>query len=214
MEKSIEIPQIKVDSADLDEISAKLDQLKFHEIDVLNWKEFAYLPETEFSIGWDENHLCIKFRVREEHAFAINEITDSPVYQDSCCEFFCSFDDSGYYNLETNCIGAQLLGWQAKDEKLRADDAIISRIKRKSSLGNKAPLSLEGDVQWQLVIIIPADVYFRHPGLKFHRGMTFRANFYKCGDETKIPHFVSWNPIEHPEPNFHKPEYFGKAKLV
>ena len=35
------------------------------------------------------------------------------------------------------------------------------------------------------------------------------GNFYKCADETMNPHFVSWSPIDLPEPNFHCPEFFG-----
>ena len=32
----------------------------------------------------------------------------------------------------------------------------------------------------------------------------------KCGDDTAVPHFLSWNPIGAPRPNFHTPEYFGE----
>ncbi len=35
------------------------------------------------------------------------------------------------------------------------------------------------------------------------------ANFYKCGDETNEPHYISWNPIDTPNPNFHVPQFFG-----
>jgi hypothetical protein len=39
------------------------------------------------------------------------------------------------------------------------------------------------------------------------------ANFYKCGDETPEPHFLSWNPIDLPKPNFHVPQFFGQLEL-
>ena len=39
------------------------------------------------------------------------------------------------------------------------------------------------------------------------------GNFYKCADETMNPHFVSWSPIDLPEPNFHCPEFFGEIYL-
>ena len=31
-----------------------------------------------------------------------------------------------------------------------------------------------------------------------------RANFYKCGDKTAHPHYVSWAPINTPQPDFHR----------
>ena len=37
-----------------------------------------------------------------------------------------------------------------------------------------------------------------------------KANFYKCGDRLKQQHYLSWNPIDLPRPNFHCPEFFGE----
>jgi hypothetical protein len=44
-------------------------------------------------------------------------------------------------------------------------------------------------------------------------GQKIRANFYKCGDKTPEPHFISWNPIDLPKPNFHVPQFFGLLEL-
>ena len=32
-------------------------------------------------------------------------------------------------------------------------------------------------------------------------------------DETDYPRFISWNPIDVPSPDFHRPEYFGEIYL-
>ena len=45
-------------------------------------------------------------------------------------------------------------------------------------------------------------------------GMTLRANFYKCGDDTAQPHYIAWNAVDHPTPNFHLPQYFGELHLT
>ena len=42
-------------------------------------------------------------------------------------------------------------------------------------------------------------------------GKTMRANFYKCGDLLQTPHFLSWAPIDLPQPKFHCPEFFGEV---
>ena len=43
---------------------------------------------------------------------------------------------------------------------------------------------------------------------------TLRCNFYKCGDNCAIPHYLSWAPIDTPAPNFHCPEFFGEVTLT
>ena len=43
-------------------------------------------------------------------------------------------------------------------------------------------------------------------------GATWRANFYKCGDETSHPHWLSWSPVK--ELNFHAPDDFGELKFT
>ena len=43
------------------------------------------------------------------------------------------------------------------------------------------------------------------------KGKTLRANFYKCGDKLQQMHFLSWNPIDVPKPDFHRPDFFGEV---
>jgi hypothetical protein len=40
--------------------------------------------------------------------------------------------------------------------------------------------------------------------------MKARGNFYKCGDSLSVPHFLSWQPIDNPTPNFHLEKFFGE----
>lgn len=39
------------------------------------------------------------------------------------------------------------------------------------------------------------------------------GNFYKGADGSATPHYVSWNPIQTANPDFHCPEYFGTLVL-
>ena len=48
---------------------------------------------------------------------------------------------------------------------------------------------------------------------KNHIPVSVRANFYKCGDKTAHPHFLSWNPVVSSKPDFHRPECFGELIL-
>jgi hypothetical protein len=58
------------------------------------------------------------------------------------------------------------------------------------------------------VLSIPYSTFFLHD-IKTLEGQTIRANFYKCGDKLQSPHYLSWNPISLPKPNFHCPDFFG-----
>ena len=42
---------------------------------------------------------------------------------------------------------------------------------------------------------------------------TMRANFYKCGDQSTVVHYSTWNPVETEKPDYHRPEFFGKIIL-
>ena len=65
---------------------------------------------------------------------------------------------------------------------------------------------------WTMYIEIPKQAlgFADHESLA---GQKIRGNFYKCGDKTPEPHFLSWSPIDLPKPNFHVPEFFGLLEL-
>lgn len=60
-----------------------------------------------------------------------------------------------------------------------------------------------------MAFIIPLKTFFMHD-IKSLSGKTIRANFYKCGDALKKPHFLSWSPINIEKPDFHRPDFFGE----
>jgi len=44
-------------------------------------------------------------------------------------------------------------------------------------------------------------------------GVSWRANFYKISEKGSNPHFITWNPVDNPMPDFHLPGYFGIPKF-
>ena len=40
-------------------------------------------------------------------------------------------------------------------------------------------------------------------------GVAWRANFYKCADASSHPHWLTWAPVDWPQPDFHRKEFFG-----
>ena len=61
---------------------------------------------------------------------------------------------------------------------------------------------------------IPAETPKGLWNLKLVPGGVLYANFYKCGDDTPQPHFISWSPIDLPKPDFHAPQFFGVLELL
>jgi hypothetical protein len=213
--KKLTIAKLDIPSPSLERVSDFLDQEGTKtRIETVNWNEFPYQPDVTFAMGYDETHIFLKFYVKEQHIRAMETEPNGNVWEDSCCEFFCAFDDKGYYNLETNCIGTQLLGFgPSKESRERFSAEVIHSIEKTSTLGRETFEPQSGNFDYQLTMIIPASAYREHPNMTFRKGMTFKANFYKCGDKTPEPHFVSWNPIEIEQPNFHRPDFFGEVEL-
>jgi hypothetical protein len=216
MVKQLFIPKINTKTTDLIKISHLLDQDGTKgAIDVINWQKYPYKPEVGFTMAYNPKNLFIRFYVREKHIRAMETLPNGNVWEDSCCEFFCAFDDQGYYNIETNCIGTQLIGWGEKRENRgRLNDQTINAVMKESSLERKILEPQTGNFNYQLTLMIPASTFVAHPGLKFKPGMQFKANFYKCGDKTPEPHFLSWNAIRVEQPDFHRPEFFGTIELA
>ncbi|MCU4174013.1 carbohydrate-binding family 9-like protein [Carboxylicivirga sp. N1Y90] len=178
-----------------------------------NWK-YPVEMMVKFGLAYDENNLYLKYKVIESNAKAITTEINGPVWEDSCVEFFIAFNDKGYYNLEFNCIGTQLCGYGTSNiDRSNLDQNIVANIKTKPSLETKPIDILNTPMEWTLDIVIPKQV-FSNDDVTLEAGRTFDVNFYKCGDKQKEPHFLSWNAIDNPTPNFHLPAFFGKIRLV
>jgi hypothetical protein len=215
--KTLDVCRLMLSSItpDLREISEKLDSLvEWQKIDTVNWAGFNYCPDVSFAIAHSGREIFLKFKVTENHFMAVKVNSNDNVYEDSCVEFFVSPAADGiYYNLEFNALGTCLMGsGTARDNSTRVDPSIISKIRRLSSVTSGPVSSVEGEFTWDITIAIPADVFFRHHTVDF-AGKSFHANFYKCGDRLKVPHYLTWSPVTTPAPDFHRQEYFGLIRF-
>jgi hypothetical protein len=200
----------------LEEISGILDgQKEKLAIDTNNWPEYSYKPGVKVALAYSDSEIFLKYYVSEDYFKAEMTEPNQNVYEDSCVEFFVSPAGDGiYYNFEFNGIGTCLLGTgTCRQDSRRADPEIISRIRRLSSVGNNPVPERTGKFEWTLTVAISYRVFFHH-NINDLKGKIFRANFYKCGDGLKVPHYVTWNPIGTQSPDFHRPEFFGTMKFV
>ena len=213
--KKITIPKILLEKYDTEIVAEKFMALEANEISNCNWpQEFPYTPKASFKAFHNGEKLFLQFNVTEKDIHAV--ITDNfgEVWTDPCVEAFIAPDENTYYNFECTCIGRMLVACHAKDketEKMSLDT--LSTIERYPSLGKENFSLKEGETTWSIIEVIPVSALFNHK-IESWEGKTMRANFYKCGDNLPTPHFLSWNKIDFPRPNFHLPEFFGEITFA
>lgn len=191
------------------------EKIDFQPIKCVNWAEYPYKPKVSFRIAHTQDSILLHFKVREASVRAKYGEDNGSVWTDSCVEFFSiPADDKVYYNLECNCIGTLLVGAGTTrgDSREHAPKEIMQLVQRWSSLGDTPFEEQIEETDWEVALIIPYAVFFKHRIETLDR-KEIKANFYKCGDELQTPHFLSWNPIGTQTPNFHCPEYFGTLEF-
>src|SRR3712207_3107749 len=208
----------KISAANIEprDLSKLLDKEKidFQLIQCVNWEEYPYKPRVSFRIAHTKDSVLLHFKVTEASVRARYGEDNGAVWTDSCVEFFAiPAGDGIYYNIECNCIGTILIGSGATREgREHAPEDVTALVKRWSSLGDEPFEERVADTDWEVALIVPYAVFFKHQITSLD-GKEIKANFYKCGDELQTPHFLSWNPINIEKPDFHRPDFFGTLEF-
>lgn len=158
-------------------------------------------------VCYDETALYVRLTSKEKNIRAEEtELLGMPCL-DSCLEFFFRpYEDSlRYINIELNPNCCMWLGYRNEENEL-------IRIEEPSSiLDAKAERTADG---WEVTYQVPTALIQKYfPDYAPASGKKLPANFYKCGDMSVQRHYIAWNPIEIPEPAFHKPEWFGMTEF-
>jgi len=207
--KTLQVPLADFENLDLDS-ALELQGARF-DVECVNWPaEFPYAPICAGRIARTEDSLVVDFRVSGLDLRALNTEDNGCQWEDSCVEFFVEDPDgSVYYNFEINALGKVLAaeGASRSDRKVRPAEEMesILRIAEVAEAQDS-----EGIHTWRVAVVIPFELIGVDPEALPAK---LRANFYKCGDKTAHPHFLSWNPVETPHPDFHRPEFFGELIL-
>lgn len=185
-------------------------------VDKINWLEFPFKPTVKVFTAYSEEFLWICFEVKGDFFRAKATVDQEAVWEDSCVEFFISTGDKNahfsesdaiYRNFEFNVLGVCLSAFGTKSNREMLSTEEMKQILRFPSIERNNLLS-EGDCfDWNLCVAIPLKLLGLEPG------SSFTANFYKCGDLTTHPHFLSWSCIDTADPDFHLPQFFGVVEL-
>ena len=207
MEKTLTIPLLKGE----DWKQTLLEQGTPFAVDNVNWPDaFPTAPSCQGKVGRTDKGLAIYWAVSGPDLRVQNLQDGGRIWEDSCCEWFIQLPSEGqladYINIECNAAGI-LLGARGagRNNRRPLPQELLSQIIRVADV--QGPCNeVGGRREWTLSLLIPYTVL----GLDADRlPAQLKGNIYKCGDETAHPHFLSWSPVGTPDPDFHRPEYFG-----
>ena len=155
------------------------------------------------SVRHDGENLLVHLWAKEKDIRAEYTAPLSPVHEDSCLEFFFMPEGEEHYlNFEINPNGCLHIGFGRN----RNDRERIVPDNPEKLFSIRTARTAEG---WETKYRIP-DAFLR----KYYPGFAFsgilKANVYKCGDKTVHPHYLAWQPVGTPTPDYHRPEYFGE----
>jgi hypothetical protein len=177
----------------------------------------SHRPRTRCKLLYSPHTIHGIFRVEDKYVRCLHNGFQSDVWKDSCVECFLQPNPSrGYFNFEFNCGGAMLASYVTDPTRVagKVSGTLPFSIEecKAISIYHSLPDVVDPEVpeqtDWRLEFSIPLKLMEAYVGpIAPLRGQAWRANFYKCGNETSHPHWASWSPIE--ELNFHLPRNFG-----
>jgi hypothetical protein len=202
------------------DISADWNKKFWNRADVVRLKNYMgemplHFPGTQVKLKYDNDNIYVIFRVKDHYIRAIAKETNGRVWEDSCVEFFFTPGtdiNRGYFNLEVNCKGIYLMQYHKDNGKDQGfvDLKDSGQIEISHSLQQDVENEIRKPVTWYIEYKIPFSILSKYIQVdKPGPGIQWRANFYKCGDKTSHPHWLTWAPVNYPKPRFHLPEFFG-----
>ena len=181
----------------------------------------GHCPATRCKLLYSSSRLHGIFRIEDRYVRCVHAGFQAEVFRDSCVEFFVQpKPGAGYFNFEFNCGGAMLASYVYDpvrvDGRLRGCSPLSleegSEVLIYHDLPEQIEPEIDGPVIWHLGFSLPFSLLERYVGpIGEKGGQEWRANFYKCGDDTSHPHWGSWQPLA--ERNFHDPSSFGTIRF-
>lgn len=190
------------------------------EIAVARPESSDHHPEVKLKLQYDRSGIFGLFRVDDRYVVCKRTGFNDHVCKDSCVEFFFQpFGRGGYFNFEFNCGGAVLSSYitdHTRTDKGFKEYTMLGDMElRQVDIYHSLPATLDGELAgplvWELGFHIPFPILEKYCGAidtGALSGTSWRANFYKCADESSHRHWLSWQPVA--KLNFHLPEHFGE----
>lgn len=175
-----------------------------------------HFPDVRAKLAYDDDALYVIFQVEDSYVCARKGSYQEQVCEDSCVEFFFTPGGDisyGYFNLEVNCGGTALFHHQMRrqvaDVPVSVED--FSQVQIAHTLPKIVEPEITKSTTWVVEYSLPFVILAKYaPFTQPDSGVVWRANFYKCADQSSHPHWLTWAPVGLILPDFHRPEYFGR----
>jgi hypothetical protein len=164
---------------------------------------------------YDDDALYVIWRVEDAWVRAVAQHLHDRVWRDSCVEMFFTPGpevSAGYFNLEINCGGVMLFASHLapRDHRRLVFEADCAAVDVYHSLPSRIDVEIAEPTTWTVAYRLPFRILHAYlPVTTPAPGARWRANLYKCADESTHPHWLTWAPIESTKPDFHRPDSFG-----
>ena len=176
-------------------------------------------PKVQAKVRYDADNIYVIWRVDDNYVVARQTRHQHYVCVDSCVEFFFTPSgdpkDAGYLNLEMNCAGVMWLACHAPgraDVMLPPED--LAKLEVATSLKGPILEEIARPTMWTVEYRLPVSILEKYSKVARPRpGVSWRANFYKCADDSSHPHWLTWSEVIWPRPSFHLPQYFGTLQF-
>ena len=184
------------------------------EITHFSWEDSGHRPRVRARLLYDDHFLGVIFHVEDQYVRAVAQNFQDSVCTDSCVEFFVAPlpDADSYFNFEVNCGGTMLVhrcATEAGEERRSVTDEDGATIPMATSLPKIVDPEITAPTTWTVEYHLPSTLFATYFDIAPPTSnTTWKANFYKCGDQTSPPHWGSWAPVDTPKPSFHQPAFF------
>lgn len=182
-------------------------EVKELSLDNYLWGSLREDVSVKVGICAQDGVMCVRFHVSERELRRMVWEPNGKVWTDSCVEVFVMNPLSKEYsNLEFSASGAFLAAHGAgRKDRVRYSDqersAITDAVEILQNDNRRSRWTLEARIDLVKLGIIPSAPH------------EIAFNLYKCGDGLQRPHFLSLFDIPLEKPDFHRPEFFGKAVI-
>ena len=185
----------------------------FYKLDSFHWEApTPYRPDTYCKIGVVNEELVAVLKCYEESPKAVYVERDEPIYLDSCLEFFVAPIEcrEEYINVEMNSKGTFLCEFG----KGKPERCFSKELTELSPIVESFSSSDENGAFWGVQVHLTKDFISSLYKIDKKNIMftEIRANFYKCGDECDVPHYLAFSPVTTLPPGFHNPQCFATFK--
>jgi hypothetical protein len=199
-------------------IDANWDKAQWKNINEIPIRNFmgklpAFQPVVTAKMMYDAEYVYLIYKVDDRHVRIQNTKFNGPVSTDACVEFFFAPDSDWplrYFNVEINAGGTGLMAYHKDGKRTNVKEEDFSVVEIAHTLPKKLEQEISEPVTWFLEFKMPISLLAKYGNFTLpKKGVKWKANFYKTSSRSTNPHYITWNFIQNPVPQFHLPQYFG-----